>query len=81
MNPVFHHSHDGFVALDLDTGITCYAYPTSTYWTAAKKKPASVAREMLGNERRTRGWCSVEIVARYDARNRAQLMKAEVHLT
>lgn len=40
----------GFTAVDRVTGISAYAYPTSTYATKARTRPSYVAKEMIARE-------------------------------
>ncbi len=42
--------HGGFTAVDLETGISAYAYPTSILALAAKKQPIKTARRMIKAE-------------------------------
>jgi len=61
----------GFTAGNTETRITCYAYPTSTYATAARKgqKRLAIATEMLRDERRIGAYYEAE----YDERNWARI--------
>jgi len=59
----------GFTCGDTATGLTCYAYPSSTYATQAKRKPFSTAVEMLHAERRY----GLPHEAAYDARQWVKL--------
>ncbi|MCW2242223.1 hypothetical protein [Azospirillum canadense] len=45
-----HTPEGGFLAGDTETGLTSYAYPTSSDATKAKRNPAKVAAEMMANE-------------------------------
>lgn len=58
----------GFIAGDTDTGLTCYAYPSSTHATQAKRASAKVAAKMMKNERST-----VHDRSEYDGRHWAKL--------
>ncbi|NUB25743.1 hypothetical protein [Azospirillum brasilense] len=40
----------GFLAGDTETGLTSYAFPTSTHATRARKHPAKIAAEMMASE-------------------------------
>ena len=62
----------GFVCGDTITRATSYAYPTSTYATAAKRKPDRVALEMAHRARRN---TVTPERAEYDARNWVRLAK------
>jgi hypothetical protein len=67
-------ANGGFTVGDLDTGITCYAYPTSLHAMSAKKHPASVARYMLADGLRwaePRGELSIALDKRRMERLRA----------
>lgn len=44
------HPDGGFVAVDLATGISAYAYPSSTHAVAARKRPVEIAKKMLAKE-------------------------------
>lgn len=47
----FHLDTDGgFTAGDTSTGLTAYAYPSSTHATRAKRDPLGVAAEMMASE-------------------------------
>lgn len=59
----------GFVAGDVDTGRTSYAYPTSTHATLAKRNPEREARIMLKAANRLQDVDTSE----YDARNWASM--------
>ncbi len=51
MNIVHHlDANGGFTVGDRDSGITCYAFPTSVYADQAKRDPAATAQEMLTKE-------------------------------
>jgi len=51
MNVVYKMQADGgFLAGDMDSGIACYAYPTSNNATQAKETPQRVAEKMIRNE-------------------------------
>lgn len=41
----------GFAAGDTDTGLTSFAYPSSTHATDAKRNADKVAAEMMANEK------------------------------
>jgi hypothetical protein len=56
-----------FVAGDLRTGITSYAYPGSTWADEAKSKPELMARQILSEE--SRALRSMPSVHAYDQRN------------
>jgi hypothetical protein len=57
MTIIYTFDDDGaFIAGDTATGRTCYAYPTSTHATKAKKIPQRVAREMMRSENRLGAW-------------------------
>jgi hypothetical protein len=40
----------GFTVLDTETGLTSYAYPSSTYAVQARKYPGRVAKAMIKGE-------------------------------
>ena len=62
----------GFVAGDTVSRLTCYAYPSSTSATRAKKAPYTIAKEMVAGERASSNR------ADYDARNWARLNAAPI---
>ncbi|UKJ74527.1 hypothetical protein [Azospirillum brasilense] len=45
-----HTPEGGFLAGDTETGLTSYAYPTSTHATRARNHPGKVAAEMMTSE-------------------------------
>ena len=45
-----HDDLGGFIVGDTSNGITCFAYPTSTNSTRARKNPDKVANEMMQRE-------------------------------
>lgn len=53
-------NHGGFVAGDLETGRTAYAYPTSNYATRAHGNPQEVARQMMTAENAAGAWRDAE---------------------
>lgn len=63
----------GFIVGDTATRATCYAYPTSTHATNARKFPEKVAHEMISQENKFRtdvpGFTGVE----NDTRNWSRL--------
>jgi hypothetical protein len=62
-----------FVAGDRGSGFTCYAYPTSTYATQAKRNPEKTARLMMRRENDSGRLVPEDICKRYDAHNWALL--------
>jgi uncharacterized protein (DUF608 family) len=64
----------GFVAGDTATGVTSYAYPSSIYATAARKKPAKVAADMIQGESSLSRTYS-EYAKEYDRKNWETLNK------
>ncbi len=61
----------GFLCGDTETGMTAYAYPTSTYAVAARKKPEGVAAEMIAHEH---AFCrTIPSIKDGDARHMAEL--------
>lgn len=68
----FMHDDGGFRCADTETGITSYAYGTSTAADCAKRKPKIAARRMLRDELRTIPR------ADYDARNLRILAECDV---
>ena len=67
MQIVFGFTQDnGFVAGDITSGVTSYAYQTSTHANAAKRSPNKVAAEMIEHELR---WRTYPYDKGYDARN------------
>lgn len=71
---IYTFDRDGaFIAGDTDTEATSYAYPTSTYATAAKRDPEGTAREMTRAAFATDLFLPKDIVARANARNWSNL--------
>jgi hypothetical protein len=76
---VYEFGQDGsFVAGDTETGLTCYAYPTSPSATEAKRKGAAlrIAKRMVAGEltwMREDGAPAAALCREYDARNWARL--------
>lgn len=66
----------GFVAGDDVSGLTSYAYPSSVYADSARRRPLTVAKQMLAGEALTPYTRNVEAVREYDARNWATLKAA-----
>lgn len=68
----------GFVCGDTKTGITVYAYPTSTNARRAIRHPLEVAEHMLCMENRHAKSCrSTPEVKNYDAANWVALLSTE----
>ena len=72
----FLDAQGGFTVGDTLTGATCYAYPTSTHATDAKRRACAVAREMIASgtyrnklresgEHDTRGAAAAELLAAF----------------
>jgi len=62
----------GFIAADTNSGLTSYAYPTSTHATKAMRDPQAIADKMMAEQ----SWRTSEShpnLADYDARNLANL--------
>lgn len=57
----------GFVAGDMASQFTAYAYPSSPHALVAKKYPKAVAEDMLGSERAD--YRKLDAVKEYDRRN------------
>jgi hypothetical protein len=60
-----------FVAGDTETGRTCYAYPTSSHATLARKMPERIAADMVASANRDNS--PKHIRDHYDARNFASI--------
>lgn len=63
-------SDGAFVAGCTSSGLTCYAYPTSTSALAARREPNAIAEEMIG--RQLENPC-LDHRAEYDRRNWARI--------
>lgn len=57
----------GFVAGDMASQLTSYAYPSSPHALVAKKHPKAVAEDMLGSERAD--YRKLDAVKDYDRKN------------
>lgn len=60
-------TNGAFVAGDMNSGMTSFAYPSSPHAIVAKKYPALVAAEMIESERMS--YRSIPAVQDYDCRN------------
>lgn len=70
----------GFVAGDLDTRITGYAYPSSLRAEQAKQDPAGAAQSMIGLESSWKGRALSPAVPEFDRRNWKLLQEEKHHV-